>query len=331
MKKTFYVFSSGAFRRRDNTLYFETEDGKKRFIPVKDTAEIVIFSEVDLNKRFLDFLSQHEIILHYFNYHGYYMGTFYPREHLNSGYMILKQAEHYLDQEKRMVIARKIIDGAIRNILRVLKYYRSRGKDVASFIENIEKFLPSIIDCTNERSLMALEGNARGYYYQAFDRIIQQKEFRFETRTRRPPRNKLNALISFGNMMIYNLCLSEVYRTHLDPRIGFLHATNMRRFTLNLDISEIFKPMIIDRLIFTVLGRNMLTANDFEKGTGGLMLKEKAKLRFVESFEEKIRTTIKHREIGRPVSYRRLIRLELYKLEKHLIGEKEYSPFVVTW
>lgn len=331
MKKTFYVFSSGAFRRRDNTLYFETEDGKKRFIPVKDTAEIVIFSEVDLNKRFLDFLSQHEIILHYFNYHGYYMGTFYPREHLNSGYMILKQAEHYLDQEKRMVIARGIIDGAIRNILRVLKYYRSRGKDVASFIENIEKFLTSIIDCTNERSLMAIEGNVRGYYYQAFDRIIQQKEFRFETRTRRPPRNKLNALISFGNMMIYNLCLSEIYRTHLDPRIGFLHATNMRRFTLNLDISEIFKPMIIDRLIFALLGRNMLTANDFEKGTGGLMLKEQAKLRFVESFEEKIRTTINHREIGRPVSYRRLIRLELYKLEKHLMGEKTYSPFVGTW
>lgn len=132
MKKTFYVFSSGAFRRRDNTLYFETEDGEKRFIPVKDTAEIVIFSEVDLNKRFLEFLSQHEIVLHCFNYYGYYVGSFYPREHLNSGYMILKQAEHYLDQEKRMVIARSIIEGALKNILRVLKYYRSRGRDVTS-------------------------------------------------------------------------------------------------------------------------------------------------------------------------------------------------------
>lgn len=331
MKKTFYVFSSGTFRRRDNTLYFETDDGKKRFIPVKDTAEIVVFSEVDLNKRLLEFLSQNEIILHYFNYHGYYMGTFYPREHLNSGYMVLKQAENYLDQKKRMVIACRIIEGGLKNILRVLKYYQNRGKNVAEFIGNIEKFLPDVHDCQNEQSLMAIEGNARSYYYRAFDQIIELEEFKFETRTRRPPKNNLNALISFGNMMLYNLCLSETYRTHLDPRIGFLHATNMRRFTLNLDISEIFKPIIIDRLIFTLLGRKMLTANDFVKGTGGLMMKEQAKLRFVEGFEEKIRTTINHREIGRPVSYRRLIRLELYKLEKHLMGEKEYSPFVITW
>ena len=331
MKKTFYVFSSGAFRRRDNTLYFEIDDGKKRFIPVKDTAEIAVFSEVDLNKRFLEFLSQHEIILHYYNYYGYYMGSFYPREHLNSGYMILKQAEHYLDQDKRMEIARCIVEGALKNILRVLKYYQSRNKDVAMSIANIKKFLPNLKDCHDTLSLMAIEGNARGYYYQAFDRIIEQEEFKFETRTRRPPRNNLNALISFGNMMLYNLCLSETYRTHLDPRIGFLHATNMRRFTLNLDVSEIFKPIIIDRLIFSLLGKRMLTAKDFEKGTGGLMMKERAKLRFVQGFEEKIRTTINHREIGRPVSYRRLIRLELYKLQKHLMGEKDYSPFVGTW
>jgi len=331
MKKTFYVFSAGEFRRRDNTLYFETEAGQKRYIPVADTAEIVVFGEVNLNKRFLEFLSQQEIVLHYFNHHGYYMGTFYPREHLNSGFMVLKQAEYYLDHDKRMVIARSIIEGALKNILRVLKYYRSRGKDVAAFIDNIEKFLPALQECRDEQSLMAIEGNARGYYYKAFDRIIGQAEFRFESRTRRPPQNNLNALISFGNMMLYNLCLREIYRTHLDPRIGFLHATNIRRFTLNLDISEIFKPIIVDRLIFTLLGRQMLTANDFEKGTGGLMMKERAKRCFVEGFEEKIRTTINHREIGRPVSYRRLIRLELYKLEKHLMGEKDYVPFVGTW
>lgn len=331
MKKTFYVFSNGAFRRRENTLYFETEDGKKRFIPVEDTAEIVVFGEVDFNKRFLEFLSRQEIILHYYNHHGYYMGTFYPREHFNSGYMVLKQAEHYLDPEKRMAIARKIVEGALKNILRVLKYYRSRKKDVTSYIANIEKFLPALQDCADEQALMAIEGNSREYYYKAFDQIIGHEDFKFEARTRRPPKNNLNALISFGNMLLYNLCLSEIYRSHLDPRIGFLHTTNTRRFTLNLDIAEIFKPIIVDRLIFTLLGRQMITADDFEKGTAGLMMKERAKRCFVENFEEKIRTTINHRDIGRPLSYRRLIRLELYKLEKHLMGEKPYTPFVGTW
>lgn len=127
MKKTFYIFSSGDFRRKDNTLYFETEQGERRFFPVEDTAEIMVFDEVAINKRFLEFLSQKEIVLHYFNHHGYYMGSFYPREHLNSGFMTLKQAEHYLDQEKRLTIARLLVEGAAKNIL---KYYSARGKQV---------------------------------------------------------------------------------------------------------------------------------------------------------------------------------------------------------
>lgn len=331
MKKTFYVFSSGALQRRDNTLYFETENNERRFIPVEDTAEIVVFGEVDINKRFLEFLSQKEIILHYFSHYGYYMGSFYPREHLSSGYMVLKQAEHYLDETKRVTIARRIVEGAIKNILRVLKYYNHRGKNVSERIVSIENLLPLVSGCTDTATLMAIEGNVRDQYYRAFDEIIGLPDFVFRSRTRRPPKNHLNALISFGNSLLYTTCLSEIYRTHLDPRIGFLHTTNFRRFTLNLDIAEVFKPIIVDRVIFAVLGRHMITADDFETGTEGILIKDRAKRCFVEQLEEKLRTTINHREIGRPVSYRRLIRLELYKLEKHLMGEKEYTPLTATW
>jgi len=127
------------------------------------------------------------------------------------------------------------------------------------------------------------------------------------------------------------LVLSEIYKTHLDPRIGFLHTTNFRRFTLNLDIAEIFKPIIVDRIIFTLIGRRMITIDDFEKDMGGILLKENSMKRFVEEFDAKLKTTIQHRELGRNVSYNRLIRMELYKLEKHLIGEREYTPFVSRW
>lgn len=89
---------------------------------------------------------------------------------------------------------------------------------------------------------MAVEGNAREIYYSAFDIIVDNEDFAFAKRTRRPPQNRLNALISFGNSLLYVTVLGEIYRTHLDPRIGFLHATNFRRFSLNLDVAEIFKP-----------------------------------------------------------------------------------------
>lgn len=331
MKKTYYIFTSGSLKRRDNTIYFESDDGKKHFIPIADTSDIVVFGEVDVNKRFLEFLSQQEVTLHYFNHYGYYMGTFYPREYLNSGYMVLKQAEYYLDNSSRFDIARRIVEGSVKNILRVLKYYENRGKHVEERVAAIEDLISGVDECDNIPALMAIEGNIRDQYYRAFDEIIGQPDFVFENRSRRPPKNHLNALISFGNSILYTVCLSQIYRTHLDPRIGYLHTTNFRRFTLNLDVAEIFKPIIIDRVIFTLLGRNIITINDFEKGTEGIMMKERARQNFVSQLEEKLKTTIKHRDIGHNVSYRRLIRLELYKLEKHLMGEKKYEPFVATW
>jgi len=330
MKKSLYIFSDGELKRKDNTLVYETQAGK-RYFPVEDTKEIMAFGEVTFNKSLLEFLSQKEILVHYFNYYGYYMGTFYPREHLNSGYMILKQAEHYQDDEKRLALARSFVSGAFRNIRQVLKYYQNRGRDLSKVIEVIENEAKAIDTCSEVSQLMAVEGHIRDSYYEAFDVIINNKDFEFQQRTRRPPKNNLNVMISFCNSILYTMILSEIYKTHLDPRIGFLHTTNFRRFTLNLDVAEIFKPIIVDRIIFSLLDKKMITKNDFERDAEGLLLKDKAKKVIIEEFDKKLETTIKPKKLGRSVSYRRLIRLELYKLEKHLMGEQLYEPFVATW
>lgn len=330
MKKRVFIFNDGELKRKDNTVYFETEETKK-YLPIEDIKEIYIFGEVSLNKKFLDYMSQKEVILHFFNYYGYYTGTFYPREHLNSGYMILKQAEYYLDFDKRLELARKFVEGGTRNILNVVRYYKNRGKSLEHIENTIEELVKKIELCENTSELMGLEGNIRDMYYKGFDNIIENEDFVFEYRTRRPPQNHLNALISFGNSLLYTLVLSEIYKTYLDPRIGFLHTTNFRRFTLNLDIAEIFKPIVVDRIIFTLIGRRMITIDDFEKDMGGILLKENSMKRFVEEFDAKLKTTIQHRELRRNVSYNRLIRMELYKLEKHLIGEQEYIPFISRW
>jgi len=330
MKKSLYIFTEGELKRKDNTLYYETEQGKK-YLPVEDIKEILIFGEVTFNKSLLEFLSQKEILIHYFNYYGYYMGTFYPREHLNSGYMILKQASFYLDHNKRLTLAKAFVNGAYRNIRQVLKYYNNRGRDLTETIMAIENLAQGIDECQEISQLMAVEGHIREHYYRAFDLIINNKDFVFQERTRRPPQNYLNVMISFGNSIIYSQILSEIYKTHLDPRIGFLHATNFRRFTLNLDVAEIFKPIIIDRLIFSLLDKKMITKDDFERKVEGLLLKDKGKKVFIEELDKKLETTIKHKKLGRNVSYRRLIRLELYKLEKHLLEEEEYEPFGASW
>jgi len=330
VKKTVYVFNDGEFKRKDNTIYFETNEGRK-YLPVEDLKEIYIFGEVSLNKRFLEFLSQKEIILHFFNNYGYYTGSYYPREHLNSGYMILRQAEFYLDKVKRLKLAKEFVRGAVLNIFNVIRYYHNRGLNLAETMERINHLKDKIDSCATAEELMAVEGNIREAYYYSFNSIINKPGFEFNGRNRRPPKDRINALLSFGNTILYTAVLSEIYKTHLDPRIGYLHTTNFRRFTLNLDIAEIFKPILVDRLIFNLIGRNKLKNSHFDSKLDSILLNDKGRRLFLQEWEEKIKTTIKHRNLGREVSYRRLIRMELYKLEKHLMGEKEYEPFVSRW
>ena len=318
-------------RRKQNTVYFEREGEKPKYVPVETLSEIYIFGEVTINKKLLEYMSQKEIILHFFNHHGYYVGSFYPREHYNSGMMILKQAEHYLDEDKRLDLARRFVRGAMRNMLKVLSYYNNRGIKLNDLIDYINGKIPLIRDTGDINELMALEGNVREVYYNGFDRIISNPDFGFGSRTRRPPRNRLNALISFGNSLCYVLVLSQIYRTHLDPRIGYLHATNFRRFTLNLDVAEVFKPVLVDRIIFALLNRKIIKKSHFREEMGGIYLGDKGRQIFLKEWENRLRTTIKHRGLKRNVSYRHLVRLELYKIERHLLGDGEYHPFIARW
>ncbi len=331
MKQPIYIFSDGELQRKQNTISFVDSEGKRKYIPVEGTSELYIFGEVDLNKRLLEFLTRSEILIHFFNHYGYYIGSFYPREHYNSGCLILKQAEHYLDLIKRLELARRFVSGAIENMKQVLSYYLRRGVNLEDAINAIELTGSSLDRQDSPESLMAVEGNVREIYYGAFDLILKQGEFSFTKRTRRPPQNRLNALISFGNSLMYVAALSEIYRTHLDPRIGFLHATNFRRFTLNLDVAEIFKPIMVDRLIFSLVNKGQIKARHFSESAGGVFLTEKGRKVFIEEWEKRLRTTINHPRLKRKVSYRRLVRLELYKIEKHLLGDESYKPYKAGW
>ena len=340
MKRSLYVFQGGTLRRKQNTLCLEmpVPDGppegvQRRYLPIEQVREIHLFGTVTLNTKLLEFLSRQEILLHVYSRYGYYMGSFYPREHYNSGYMVLKQAEHYLDPEKRVDLARRFVAGAVDNLERVLRYYQNRGLKEAlePIVDTVERQRARLDELNDVEPMMQAEGQAREAYYQAFDLILQNETFAFEARTRRPPRNRLNALLSFGNSLLYTAVLAEIYKTHLDPRIGFLHTTNFRRFSLHLDVAEVFKPLLVDRLILSLVQKRQIQAKHFEEALGGLHLNEAGRRLFVEAWEGRLQTTLYHRGLKRNVSYRRLIRLELYKLEKHLLGEKPYTPFRSRW
>jgi len=230
-----------------------------------------------------------------------------------------------------MELARKFVDGGSSNMLKVLGYYNSRGVELEKEIMEMERLKAQIEKQQTVEELMAIEGNIRSTYYSSFNKIVRSEDFSFDVRSRRPPMSRINSLISFGNSLCYTECLRQIYQTHLDPRIGFLHSTNFRRFTLNLDVAEIFKPIIVDRCIFTIVNKNMVRDEHFMDELDKVYLNEKGRDVFVRVFEERTRSTIKHEKLKRNVSYETLIRMELYKLEKHLMGEEEYHPFIARW
>ncbi|MGI5821209.1 MAG: type I-B CRISPR-associated endonuclease Cas1 [Syntrophomonadaceae bacterium] len=323
VSRTYYIFSSGQLRRKDNTLALELDE-ERRMIPIEDVDHIYCFAPLDFNSRLLEFLSQKQVCLHLFGYYGQYSGSFVPREAQLSGFLVVKQVEHYLDEDKRLELAQIFVQGAIHNIRRNLEK-REEYQGTCNRLDNLRKTLK---DATTIEEVMSVEAHARKAYYTEWSDITG---WEFDKRSKRPPLNALNALISFGNAMTYSSVLKEIHRTALNPTISYLHEPSERRYSLALDIAEIFKPVFVDRLIFRLINLNKLKQQHFDVNVNYTYLTEPGRKIFVSEFEEQMEKTILHRNLKRNVRYKNLIRLDLYKLIKHILGETTYNPMKVWW
>ncbi len=321
-------------QRRDNTLKFTpyNENGdeqKPRFLPAENVGDLYCFGNLDANSALYNFLGKEQIPVHFFDYYENYSGSFMPRKALISGKMLIEQVKLQQNKKKRIVLAQKLLEGAAFNMVKNLKYYNNRGKDLLPIIELIETLMTKLPSTTAINELMGIEGNIRKYYYEAFELIING--FSMSGRSYRPPLNEVNALISFGNMMCYSQCLRAIHQTQLNPAISFLHEPGERRFSLSLDLAEVFKPLLVDRVVFKVLNKKEIQTSDFEEKLNRVLLKNRGKKTFVAAFESRLNETIKHRSLNRSVSYKHLIKLECFKIQKHILGIEEYKPFKMWW
>jgi CRISP-associated protein Cas1 len=326
MGSTRYIASMGELSRKDNSLCFR-KNGKNVYIPVEDTKEIYCLNEVTINSKLLDFLSSNNIILHFFNYNGGYSGTFYPRNKYNSGRLLVKQVQAFTDN--RLTIAKSIVKGIGINIYEVLyHYYKHNKKEVKVTIDWIKKEFFNRVDVSdNIKELMAIEGEVWQRFYADFKYILPE-DFIMSKRVKRPPDNPINALISFGNTLLYTKTISSIYRTHLDQRISFLHEPSEGRFSLSLDISEVFKPVIVYKTIFDLVNNKILKVEKhFEKKVNYCLLNEEGRNIFITAFQKRLESVFQHPKLKRKVSYQTAIKLDCYKLIKYIMEGKEFIPF----
>lgn len=326
MGSTKYIMSMGELTRKDNSLCFR-KDGKNVYIPVENTKEIFCFNEVSINTKLLDFLSQNNIIIHFYNYYGGYSGTYYPRDHYLSGKLLVKQVLKY--ENDRMSVARAIVKGIGLNIYEVLYHYYKHGKkEVKETTDWIKSdFIRLVEQSKDVKELMAYEGEVWMRFYADFKYFLPE-DFVMNKRVKRPPDNPINALVSFGNTLLYTKTISAIYQTHSDQRISFLHEPSEGRFSLSLDLSEVFKPVIVFRTIFDLVNNHRLQVEKhFEKNVNYCILNEEGRKIFVKAFEERMESVFEHSILKRKVTYRTALKLDCYKLIKNILEDKEFVPF----
>ncbi len=323
MRNSIYITKHGKLVRNENTVYFIEAGGEKHLLPVEKIEDIYVYGKVSLTSQVISYFSQKGIVVHFFNKYGFYQASLYPRETLVSGTVLVNQAEHYLDKEKRLYLAKRFVYGSAGNIIRNVRRWK---KDT----EEIEKLRGKIEFQDTIPGIMEVEGKIREKYYSIMDSLVSD-DYKMIKRERMPPTNKMNALISFGNSLVYSTVLSEIYNTQLNPTISYLHEPSERRFSLSLDISEIFKPIIVDRIVMKLVRKGMLDESDFRKDLNAVLLSDKGRRKFLKEYDEKLHSTIMHRGLGRKISLRRFIRIECYKLIKHLIGAEKYKPLIAWW
>ena len=320
-----YITNSGTLSRKENSLFFENKE-QKRTIPIQDVDNIYIFSEITINSKLLDFLSKMNISVYFFNYYGFYSGTFSPRKKSISGKLLIEQVNHYTNGLQRLTIAKEFVLANIHNMRKTLMQYELKNE-----AEKMNIFKGNIGTIKDIQKLMLKEAEAKGFYYKQLDKIIKDPQFAFVKRTRQPPENYINALISFGNSLLYTTVLSEILKTQLDPTIAYLHEPFERRYSLNLDIADIFKPLIVDRIIFSLINKQQINPTHFDKELNYCYLNKEGRTIFLKEYDAKLKTTLKYPGINRNVSYKYMLRLECYKLIKTFLEGKEYNAFKIYW
>lgn len=326
MASTRYIMTMGELKKKDYSICYRTK-GENVYLPVENMKEIYCLNEVSLNTKLLSFLSKNHIVLHFFNYYGGYSGTFFPKEQYLSGKLLMKQVEKC--EKERLRIAKAIVLGTGLNIGEVLRHYQKHGKEAVG--ENIRwiqnEFRALIEKSSNTNQLMAVEGEVWKRFYRNFE-VILPEAYHMDRRTRRPPENAINAMISFGNTLLYTKAITAIYHTHLDQRISFLHEPSEGRFSLSLDLSEVFKPIIVDKTIFELINHKKIQIEKhFDKTVNQCLLNEEGKKLFVEAFESRMETVFEHPRLHRKVSYWTAMKLDCYKLIKDIMEDKDFVPF----
>lgn len=330
MKQLFYLYESGVLQRKDDSLVLNTKSKSAYYLPIEQISMIMCFADIILNKRVLSLLNKYEVPIVFFNYYGNCIGRFIPKKNMYRK-VIVEQVTFYNDVDKRLYVAKAFTKGYIKNMVSLANYYQKKNKVSNDKIDIMRQFVYEVKDCSSIDQLLLLEAKCKQVYYSVFDDILGNTTFKFVSRTKHPPKNEVNAMMSYGYSLLYEIVLIEIEKTSLLSQISFIHSISRSTESLQYDIADIFKPMIVDRLMLRLIRKRQITLEHFEyKDNGTCFLNKEGLKVFSVAFDNQLKKVITHNK--RHLSYRSLIRAEIYNLKKYISSaSKNYKTIVMKW
>ncbi len=326
-----YLTEQGSkLRKTSQRLVVEKGGATLLEIPANGIDRVLIFGAVQLSTQVISFLLDSGIDVSFLSMNGKLKGKLTPVESKNV-FLRLAQYDRYKDEEFKLMIARSILEAKMMNQRTlILRYQRNHPEAVfSSELEIISNSISSVPQKKAISALMGLEGISSTAYFRCYAKMLSTN-FAFERRTRHPPLDPINALLSLGYVLISNELGALVESAGFDPFIGFVHGLRYGRQSLPLDLIEEFRHPVVDGLVMTVINNGSIKKEDFYKeDNGAYFLNKKAFKQFLGYYEERMEKPFLYREQDSQTSYRRLFQIQAERIQQAVLNREEYQPFLV--
>jgi len=327
---TLYVTEQGAkLTRESHRLLVVRGEEVLLDVPVIKVDRILIFGYAQITTQALELLLNEGVSCSFLSMEGKLKGTLEPVKSKNIP-LRMKQYDRSRNPEFRLSMAKRIVTGKIRNQKRLVQRFAHNRptEDFAVALRDLDIMLDAVGPRTATGGLLGVEGRATAVYFEAYGRMFSQ-ECGFDKRTRRPPRDPVNSLLSLGYTLLTNEYFSAVSAVGLDPYLGFFHRIDYGRPSLALDMVEELRHPLVDMLTLDLLNRKILKAGDFDQTGGGFYLSPDARRKYFARYERRMTIAFKHPHCGESTNVRSIIREQVLEMARAIRGEKDYESFFI--
>ena len=299
---------------------------------IKDTSQVNLMGNVQVSTQALKRLLQRNIPIQFFSYGGWHLGRAIGHHRKNVELRIAQFAAA-ADTERCLALAKRFVCGKVTNCRILLR--RNHKGGAAKVLKQLKHLGRKVDHCTSLESLLGIEGSAARIYFGKFtgmltDAAAKESTFDLNQRNRRPPRDPMNALLSFCYALLVKDFTVAATAAGLDPMLGFYHQPRFGRPALALDMMEEFRPLVADSTVITVINNGIVTASDFVCAANAVAIRPAARRRVIEAYERRMRQLIVHPVFGYRISYRRTLEVQMRLLGRHLLGDIDDYPTFTT-